>query len=112
MLLVRSIIDDKLVVDRLIVDRLIAGKLSHTSVCASAVKHSLQATGLAISLSCNCSNVLCSGETEQDQEAGQEGGEAFQKGGAATQKSSTAFQRGNAAPQEHNTAFQENGKTT
>jgi len=61
---------------------------------------------------CICSNALCLGETEQHQEAGQQGGEAFQRGSAAPQKCSTAFQRGDAAPQEHSTAFQENGKAT
>ncbi len=74
--------------------------------------HGLQATGLAVILSGNCSNVLCLGETEQHQEAGQEGGEASQKGSAAPQTCSTAFQRGDAASQEHSTAIQENGKAT
>ena len=74
--------------------------------------HGLQVTGLAVSLSCNCSTVLCLGATEQHQEAGQEGGEASHKGSAAPQKSSATFQRGDAASQEHITAFQENGKAT
>ena len=52
------------------------------------------------------------GETEQLQEAGQEGGEASQKGSAAPQTRSTAFQRGDAASQEHSTAVQESVEAT
>ena len=100
--------------DRLIVNQLLVGKLSHKSVLGVLISCQMYtATGLPVSLSCNGSTVLCSGETEQHQEAGQEGGEAFQEGSAALEKRSKAFQRGNAAPQEHSTAaFQENGKAT
>ncbi|DBA96583.1 TPA: hypothetical protein ACH3X1_015447 [Trebouxia sp. C0004] len=46
----------------------------------------------------SCEPLTCSfgtpGEPEQHQEAGQEGGEAFQRGSAALPKRSTAFQRG------------------
>ena len=81
-------------------------------MCTSAVKCARQQAWLLVFLATN-SNVLCAGETEQPQEAGQEGGEASQKGSAALEKRSKAFQRGNAAPQEHSTAaFQENGEAT
>ena len=81
-------------------------------MCTSAVECARQQAWLLVFLATN-SNVLCAGETEQLQEAGQEGGEASQKGSAALEKRSKAFQRGNAAPQEHSTAaFQENGEAT